>query len=137
MEKVKSHVMGDPHRQGDGRVPLASARLEYVKEVRYVKGVHDKLPMVPVVYEDVFRWLKGQPMQLHTTEQAALSSSLSGGILESQYPNLTSVVPTDPVLGDPGYLNFDGPSAEELQELMNDFNRNPEAYPEFNRSSIL
>lgn len=47
---------GNPHREGDGRVPLASARLDGV-QIHYVKGVHGGLANVPAVYTAAFDFL--------------------------------------------------------------------------------
>jgi pimeloyl-ACP methyl ester carboxylesterase len=70
--KVTDRVPGDPHREGDSRVPLASAALDNVA-IRYVQGVHGGLPNIPAVYEDTFRWLRGQPLELPETPAAALA----------------------------------------------------------------
>jgi len=67
MDRVTSRRAGEPHREGDGRVPLASAKLEWVGETRYIKAEHGSLPSVPAVYNDVFRFLADQPMELPTT----------------------------------------------------------------------
>src|SRR6185369_13911896 len=58
MHKETGRVLKDPHREGDGRVPLASALLENIGDIRYVNGIHGELPMLPPVYEHIFRWLK-------------------------------------------------------------------------------
>ena len=50
-------------REGDGRVPLASAVLSGI-EIRYVKAERGQMPTIPSVHQDVFRFLRGQPMQL-------------------------------------------------------------------------
>jgi hypothetical protein len=74
--KATARVDGDPHREGDGRMPLASAMLEDV-EIRYVKGVHGGLPNIPSVYMDVFSWLRDQPLQLPDSVKRALSMHLA------------------------------------------------------------
>ncbi|HTJ33480.1 MAG TPA: hypothetical protein VL738_09640, partial [Dactylosporangium sp.] len=93
---------GDPHRDGDGRVPLASACLEYVAETRYVRGEHGRLPSIPAVYEDAFRFLAGKPMRLPRTPQEALAGHLGA----------------DPSAGDddPGYLDLATPDLDALDE---------------------
>ena len=75
----------DPHHEGDGSVPMASARLEYVGETRYIKGLHGGLTNIPQVYEDVFRWLNGDNfnwlsgvMELPKSPEAALGLHLAG-----------------------------------------------------------
>jgi pimeloyl-ACP methyl ester carboxylesterase len=88
--KVSERMQGDVHREGDSTVPLASAALENVGEMRYVKGEHGQLPMIPAVYEDVFRWLNGDQMELSTTPAGALAARLSGETNESFAPALTS-----------------------------------------------
>jgi hypothetical protein len=42
-DKVFGRVLDNPHREGDGRVPLASALLENVGDTRYVCGVQGGL----------------------------------------------------------------------------------------------
>src|SRR5439155_14646611 len=43
MDRVTTRRPGDRHREGDGRVPLASAQLEYVGDVRYMRAEHGRL----------------------------------------------------------------------------------------------
>jgi pimeloyl-ACP methyl ester carboxylesterase len=74
-ERISSRILGDPHREGDGSVPLASACLEDV-EIRYVKALHQGIPNVPVVYREVFRWLNGRGLVLPTSAAGALSDHL-------------------------------------------------------------
>jgi len=59
MAKEFDRIPGNPHREGDGRVPLVSAELPYVGETRYVRGVHGSLTNIPAVYEDAFLFLNG------------------------------------------------------------------------------
>ncbi|HZO65874.1 MAG TPA: hypothetical protein VFB74_12785 [Kribbellaceae bacterium] len=66
MDRVTHREPGNVHREGDGRVPLASAALGGV-EVRFVEAEHGRMPTVPSVYQDVFRFLRGRPMQLART----------------------------------------------------------------------
>ena len=84
--KETTRSTGDPHREGDGRVALASAQLEYVP-IRYVKGVHGGLTNIPTVYEDIFRWLNEEQLQLPDTPAGALSQHLADAATE------TSVTP--------------------------------------------
>ena len=105
MDKTTDRRPGDPNREGDGRVPLASAQLDDVR-VRYVRGKHGDLPNLKPVAEDVLRWLRGDELQLPDTAELALSTHLS--------------VDAQPQAGDdPGYLRpqEDEPSALELDAL--------------------
>jgi pimeloyl-ACP methyl ester carboxylesterase len=112
--KERGRVPGDPHRDGDGRVPLASALLEGVT-VRYVKGVHSGLPNIPAVYEDTFRWLKSEALQLSSTPEEALSQHLAKGE-ESESPLLDGSARAIPSTDDPGLWSFD-PAPDELEGL--------------------
>jgi pimeloyl-ACP methyl ester carboxylesterase len=133
-QKVTSRAAGDPHREGDGRVPVASAALENVGDTRYVKGVHGDLPMIAEVYEDVFRWLKGKDMALPDTPQGALQGHLGGETGVSAAPSLTRVTNVNEVVGDPGYwkLNLDQGQVDEFQALLK-----AEQLPEFNKVRLL
>ncbi|HEX8922977.1 MAG TPA: alpha/beta fold hydrolase, partial [Pyrinomonadaceae bacterium] len=116
-DKVKSRVEGDPHREGDGRVPLASAALEHVGQKRYVRGVHGELPMIRQVYEDVFRWLRGEDMQLPATPKGALEAHLGGLAGGNAAPHLTKVTTAKPGTGDPGLWSLDEPDQQQLEQL--------------------
>jgi pimeloyl-ACP methyl ester carboxylesterase len=112
--KTTSRIPGDPHRDGDGRVPVASAALENV-EIRYVKGVHGGLPNIPVVYEDVFRWLNGKPPQLPDSTAGALSMHLGAETEDSQTPHLDGSVAA---AGDgSGLWRAETIPAEEIERL--------------------
>jgi pimeloyl-ACP methyl ester carboxylesterase len=131
--KLTERKDGDPHREGDGRVPLASARLEDV-EIRYVKGVHGALPNIPSVYLDVFRWLRDQPLQLPDTVKGALSMHL-GGPEESDAPHLDGTAAVDQYSDDPGLWSMDGPPPKRLDALKTELER--ERLPEFTRVRLL
>jgi pimeloyl-ACP methyl ester carboxylesterase len=131
--KLTERKDGDAHREGDGRVPLASAMLEDV-EIRYVKGVHGGLPNIPSVYLDVFRWLRGEPLQLPDNVKGALSMHLAGPE-QSEAPHLDGTAAVDQYSDDPGLWNLDGPSAERLDALKTDLER--ERLPEFTRARLL
>jgi pimeloyl-ACP methyl ester carboxylesterase len=105
MNKVTERTPGDPDRDGDGRVPLASALLEDVS-VRYVRGKHGELPNIPAVADDVLQWLRGHDRQLPDTGEEALSTHLSVDV---------GAVDGD----DPGFLHpqEDEPDAELLDSL--------------------
>ena len=106
----------DPDRDGDGRVPLRSAELEYVDAIHYVRGKHGGLPNVKAVYEDVFRKLTGETLSLPTTPAAALAAHL-GDDETDMTPALTdpTLATADPE--DPGYLDFDDPDEAIVDEL--------------------
>jgi pimeloyl-ACP methyl ester carboxylesterase len=115
-EKLINRVRDDPHREGDGRVPLASAMLENVADIRYVRGVHGGLTNIPAVYEDVFRCLKGEPMTLPSTLSEALSGHL-GDSTQSEAPNLDGTAATQAQDDDPDLWRIDNPSISRMQEL--------------------
>jgi pimeloyl-ACP methyl ester carboxylesterase len=115
-EKTFNRVENDPHREGDGRVPLASALLENVGETRYVSGVHGGLPNVPAVYEDVFRCLRGEPMQLPKRLTGALSGHL-GEETASVAPNLDGTAAVAAGMDDPGLWQLDNPPASRMNQL--------------------
>lgn len=107
MDRVTTRRPGDPHREGDGRVPLASAQLEYAGETRYVRGEHGRLPSIPAVYADVFRFLAGRSMRLPRTPQEALARHLGGdGTADAAGDD-----------ADPGYLDFAPPGQADLDAL--------------------
>jgi hypothetical protein len=57
-------------------------RLENVA-IRYVRAIHGGLPNVPMVYEDVFRWLNEESIQLRfRTPPRELSASISPPTVE-------------------------------------------------------
>lgn len=85
-DKITSRTPGDPHREGDGRVSLASAELEKI-ELRYIKGEHGSLQNLPDVVNDVLAWITDKPLSLPNSPQGALSAHLSGGA-RSSMPNL-------------------------------------------------
>ncbi|HEX8920544.1 MAG TPA: hypothetical protein VF766_03640 [Pyrinomonadaceae bacterium] len=116
MDKVFDRVEGDPHRDGDGRVPVASAALENV-QVRYAKGVHAGLPNIPAVYNDVFNWLNEKTLSLLDDPVAANSSHLATGEDESEAPHLDGTSRRIPFTDDPGYWNLSQPTAETLKAL--------------------
>jgi pimeloyl-ACP methyl ester carboxylesterase len=133
MDKVTERVPGDPHRDGDGRVPLASARLRGVT-MRYVKGAHGGLTNIPAVYNDVFRWLKEEPLSsLPDSVEDALSAHMGGTAESSEAPHLDGTA--DLSGDDPGYWNFGEPDAAALQAL--DAQVGQGKIPEFNRVRLL
>jgi len=115
---VYKRERNDPHREGDGRVPLASAILENVGDFRYVYGVHGGLPNIPAVYEDVFRCLRGEAMQLPKTVAGALSGHLAEPV-GSEAPNLDGTLAVSTSSDDPGLWQIDNLTAGRMQELQN------------------
>lgn len=119
MVKVTNRVPGNRHRDGDGRVPVASARLEYVA-VRYVRGVHHGLTNIPAVYDDTFRWLNEEEPELSDSPEGALSQHLAPGDSESIAPNLDGTAKAQPFSDDPGLWDLVSPDALRLQQLKAD-----------------
>jgi pimeloyl-ACP methyl ester carboxylesterase len=133
MAKITDQDPNDANRLGDGRVPLASAALENVGEIRYVRGVHGGLPNIPAVYRDVFRWFKDEPLKLPTSPAGALARHLAMDETVSQTPTLDgSSIATD---DDPGYLDLDPVSEERTAELVEEVEAGH--WPEFRSVSIL
>ncbi len=128
VERTMTRVTGDKHREGDGRVPLASTELESVGETRYVKGKHADLPLMPEVFDDVFRWLGDEPMLLSRTAAGALTSHL--GVAAS---------PDDHAAGDdPGYWQ-DATSSDACSAAVDALETKIDAgtLPEFNSVRLL
>ncbi|MFE3205227.1 esterase/lipase family protein [Embleya sp. NPDC059237] len=135
MDRVTRRIPGNPHREGDGRVPVASARLASIGEIRYVRGEHGALPAIPAVQDDTWRFLTGRPMRLPRTPAAALSPHLAGDEAVST-PALTgSRVDRDRDPEDPGYLDFDAPSPDVLDGL--DERLEAGRLPDFVRTRLL
>ena len=132
--KIFSRVLGDPHRDGDGRVPLASAMLENVGGVRYVYGTHGGLTNIPAVYEDVFRCLRDEPMQLPASVAGALSGHLANPTT-SEAPNLDGTVPVAGAADDPGLWQIDKPSPERMKQLQDSLEAGQ--FQEFGRLHLL
>jgi pimeloyl-ACP methyl ester carboxylesterase len=114
--KITSRNSNDPHREGDSRVPLASAALENVT-IRYVKGSHGGLPNIPEVYNDVFNWLKGEELTLPTTVNGALNQHLDANTSTSTAPHLDGSFRESPFSDDAGVWNETPPSTEVLNAL--------------------
>jgi pimeloyl-ACP methyl ester carboxylesterase len=136
MEKTSSRVEEDPHREGDGRVPLASAELEFVGETRYVHGEHGALPMLPVVYRDVFRFLRHEGMELPASPAAVLREHLAiPEETEGSAQALERFVPLRASEDDPGYLDFGNPDPDLVINLKERVIAG--GIPEFRRLRIL
>jgi pimeloyl-ACP methyl ester carboxylesterase len=132
--KVTSRVPGDLHREGDGRVPLASAMLEYVP-MRYVRGIHGGLPNIPAVSAEIFRWLKGETLQLPETPQGALSRHLAAEDDRSDTPHLDGTALAADFTDDPGLWTETLPDARRIRELERLLDA--EQLPEFARTRLL
>lgn len=135
MDRVTGREPGNPHRDGDGRVPIASAALAGV-EIRYVESEHGQLPSVPAVYRDVFRFLRHEPMLLPRTPAAALDRFHLADA--EDVVTITPVLASDgstPAGDDPGYLNLDEIDEGRLEEL--DSAAEAGRFPQFNRVRIL
>jgi pimeloyl-ACP methyl ester carboxylesterase len=128
MVKVTGREPGNRHRDGDGRVPVASAVLENV-ETRYVRGVHGGLTNIPAVYEDVFRWLNGQVPALPDSPEGALAQHLGPGAGESDAPALDGTDKAAPFGDDPGLWDIAGPDAARLKQIQLDLDAG--RFPEF------
>ena len=76
--KITERKPCDEHRDGDGRVPIASAHLEDVA-IRYVEGEHGGLPNIPAVAADVLAWLQDKDLKLSKTCSGALGGTLGRG----------------------------------------------------------
>jgi pimeloyl-ACP methyl ester carboxylesterase len=115
-DKIFHRVLTDAHREGDGRVPLASAQLENVGETRYVCGVHGGLTNIEAVYQDVFSSLRGEAMKLPQSVAQALSGHLAEPII-SKAPYLDGTAAVAAGDDDPGLWQIDNLSAERVQQL--------------------
>jgi hypothetical protein len=132
--KVFDRVENDVHRDGDGRVPLASAKLENIGDIRYVYGVHGGLTNIPSVYEDVWRCLRGRAMQLPQTVPGALSSHLAEPT-SSEAPHLDGSVSAPAFSDDPGLWNLEAPSPQQMRNLQDRLEAGE--LPEFGRIHLL
>ena len=133
MERTTDRVVGDPHRDGDGRVPLASATLENVA-IRYARGLHGSLTNIPSVYEDVFRWLHDEPLQLPDDPQGALVGHLANSDV-SDAPALDGSSRITSTSDDSGYWHDMPPDAAAMAALDAELATN--ALPDFIRVRLL
>jgi len=132
--RIISRIQGDPHRDGDGRVPIASAQLEGVGATHYIRGEHQELPMIPAVYNGALDWLKGNTVKLSATPIGALQKHLGAANLP-EAPELLPPYEEDPDDPEsPGYLQeaVDQTNLDDLQQQL-ETNR----MPEFHRVKIL
>lgn len=132
--KVTDRVPGDPHRDGDGRVPVASAKLEHV-ETRYVRGVHGGLTNIESVYSDVFRWLNGETPKLPDDPQVALAQHLAADDGGSVAPELDGTQQASPFSDDAGLWDDAAPDPARLQQMQADLEAGK--VPQFQRVRLL
>lgn len=134
MDRVTSRVAGDPDRDGDGRVPVASATLEHIGETRYVRGKHGDLPGIPAVWSDAFAWLTNGKLDLPKTPGAALGLHLADGAGLAA-PALAA--PSGPARepDDPGYLDAAPPDEATLARIEQDLAA--QRLPEFTGVRLL
>lgn len=132
--KITARVKGDPHREGDGRVPLASAQLQNIS-IRYVKGIHGDLTNIPAVYHDVFHWLNGERLRLPDNVPEALSMHLAPDEGTSAAPHLDGTARAIPFTDDPGLWNLKPPEPAHLEALK--MKLEAEHLPAFTRVRIL
>jgi pimeloyl-ACP methyl ester carboxylesterase len=107
----------NPHREGDGRVPLASAELEEI-ELRYIKGEHGSMQNIPAVVEEVLAWIADQPLSLPDSPKEALSGHLAGGA-DSSAPNLDGSAVFNP--HDDKYDRYRDLSKSRVKQLVAEF----------------
>ena len=86
-KKVRARQPGNPDREGDGRVPLASALLPGVKATYFVRGVHGGLTNLPPVMRAVLDFVADRPVDLPRTAADALGGHLAPSALPVA-PNL-------------------------------------------------
>jgi hypothetical protein len=134
MEKITTREPGNPHRDGDGRVPLASAALENVP-IRFVKGAHGALPNILSVQHDVFACLSEEELTLPDTVEQALGKALAADDATSIAPVLDDTARSDPSSDDPGLWRVDIVSAEQLAALRKALEQGK--LPEFTRVKLL
>jgi pimeloyl-ACP methyl ester carboxylesterase len=117
VDKITNRTESDPHRDGDGRVPLASAELEKI-ELRYIKGTHGSLQNMPAVVGDVVAWITEQPLSLPDSASGALRGHLSGE-RTSMAPHLDGSAEFSP--HDDEYDRYRDFSESQIRELVADW----------------
>tara|TARA_R110002167_G_scaffold105496_9_gene271358 strand:- start:10512 stop:11960 length:1449 start_codon:yes stop_codon:yes gene_type:complete len=128
---IMNRDIKDIHREGDGSVPVASAELEGIGETKYVKAKHAAIPNVPSVYLDVFRFLRGESMELPDSLSGALATHLSTEDTMSCTPHLDGSGSSDRNRG----WNTPRPTEEEWKQLEKDLQTG--RLPEFAHVRIL
>jgi pimeloyl-ACP methyl ester carboxylesterase len=134
MAKITERRPSDRHRDGDGRVPVASALLEYV-ETRYVRGVHGGLTNIPAVYEDMFRWFNAETLDLPDAPEGALAQHLAPRENQSEAPSLDGTDKTVRFSDDPGLWDLADPDLPRIAQLKADLEASQ--LPEFQHLHLL
>ncbi len=126
----------DPHGESDGSVSVASAALEGVsRHTRYVVGPHASLPNQREVYQDVFRFLNQEPMQLSTSAAGALSGHLSTTATPSEIGFVDQSASTDPHHDLGNRWRIPEPTPDEWTTIQADIENG--RMPQFDRARIL
>ncbi|MFJ9822187.1 lipase family alpha/beta hydrolase [Streptomyces sp. NPDC101151] len=134
MERTTARTPHNPHGESDGRVPLASAQLPYIAETRYTHTEHGKLPDHAAVQNDVWNALADKPLRLATSSAAALDDHLADSGIQPHALAMPQLpMPRTP--DDPGYLDFDPPSPERLDQLEKELDAGN--LPDFQRLRLL
>jgi pimeloyl-ACP methyl ester carboxylesterase len=137
VQRITRRVEGNPHREGDGSVPLASACLESIGTTRYALGEHSVLPNIPMVYNDVFAWLgeeKKEKMQLSDSPEGALAGHLGPSNAPSDTPELDGA--NDPLGPGPhGRWDPDLQLTTPPEQVLKDLEAGK--YPQFHRVRIM
>lgn len=115
--KVTDRDPDNPHREGDGRVPVAAAALEKI-QVRYVKGEHGSVQNLPAVVQDVLAWVREDSLALADTPKGALAGHLAGGAA-SAAPLLDGSAAFSP--HDDEYDRYRDLPEERVKELVQEF----------------
>jgi pimeloyl-ACP methyl ester carboxylesterase len=126
-----------PGREGDGRVPLTSALLPDI-ETRYAKGVHGGLTNVPAVYEEVFRFLRGEPLRLPDRCAAVFEGHLAPEEAVSLTPHLdgSALAAAAPEADDPGFLAPEPPDDDWRREQVRRYEAGELALPQLQAMAL-
>ncbi len=120
VKKFTERVPGNANYEGDGRVPLASAKLEKIQQ-RYVRGEHGSMQNLPAVVKDVLAWVTDGPLALPASPEEALAQHLSGEATIGSSPNLDGSVDSSRHTDDyDRYQDIPAPRVEELVAALNE-----------------
>lgn len=138
-KKVTRRSSGDVHREGDGRVPVASALLPNVT-TRYVAGIHGGLPNLPAVIDDVLAFLDGGELKLASSPKGAAQGHLAPGTASQSNLDGTSLLLEESVSArdgheDEGIWKAEPPSAERIREITGLLEQ--EMFPAFHTLKLL
>lgn len=134
MDRITTRIPHHPDRDGDGRVPLASAQLPWVGETRYINAEHGSLPNLAPVQHDVWSFLADKPLRLATSPEAAMNEHLAADQPRTSALALPQL-PARRSPDDPGYLNITGPTATTLDALEQQLEAG--SLPDFMRTRLL